>query len=108
MSRHKLRPAQIIWLLAVGLPVVAAGLSWPLLGAVTSAQDCATGENGAAGIAVFAVLVLGTPVVISWRAWRANELSQQAVLAATVGAFLALILVYMAATFWWSGHNCVT
>jgi hypothetical protein len=108
MSRHKLGPAQINWLLAVGLPVVAAALSWPLLGATTSAHACATGQNGGGGIPVFAALVLGTPAVIAWRAWRAKERSKQAVLAATVGTFLALVLVYMTAIFWWSAHNCMT
>jgi hypothetical protein len=96
-------------LLAVVLPALGCILSWLWTSTTTTTHECATGGSTSDdGLVVFAALVLLTPAGIALQAWRTRVRADYAVLAALVGAGIAVVAIFVTISFWWSGHNCMT
>jgi hypothetical protein len=98
-----------LWALAVIVPVLAAAAAWPWDAIVTSAQVCETGSGGSAlGGLGFPVLLLAAPATIAWQARRLRTTLARAACAAVASVMLALPLIFIATSWWWSSHDCMT
>jgi hypothetical protein len=99
----------VTWALALVVPLLAGGAGWLLEAATTSPQECSTGGNGSAvGSLAFLALVLAGPAAVVCRTRHVRPFLPAAVAPAMISFALALPLVFIGGSIWWSAHDCMT
>jgi hypothetical protein len=113
IMRVRIRSGQpswaMTWLWAVVVPLLAAIGSWFWAGATISTQVCASGSSAGAKylIGLMVLAALG-PAVTGWRGWRARLPLARVTLPAVVSLMLAVPLIFVVVSWWFSSHHCMT
>jgi hypothetical protein len=106
-SRERNDP--ITWLLVVLLSIVAGGSAYLWAGATTSVQQCMiNGSGGDASTIGLGILWLAVPVLVAVRALRTAPTRAHAAIPIVVSLLIAPVCIFVGASLWWSGHNCMT
>jgi hypothetical protein len=98
-----------IWALALVTPILGGLVAWLWMGATTSAEACATGENGGlVRLAGFVALLLAPPLAIAWQARGANVGWANLIVPLLASLVVGVVILFYVSLFWWSGHDCMT
>ncbi len=99
-----------LWLLGIGLPVLAGVAAFLVENAVKPGRACTTGNpsHGLRYFVIFLALAVLPSVIVGLVAWRSRRSGEE-----TVGPFVAtlcldVVLVFGGLLIAWGGHGCIT
>ena len=99
-----------LWLLAIGLPVLAGVAALLIENAIKPGRACTTGDpsHGLRYFVIFLALAVVPGVIVGLVAWRSGRSGED-----TVGPFvltlcLDVCLVFAGLLIAWGGHGCIT
>jgi hypothetical protein len=95
-----------LWLIALGLPILAGVITWVLTDATTSVAMCHSGGDAGIGAAGWALVL--TPPLMTAAYGRRERNHWFRVAAATItAAVLSVFFLFIADQSWWISHNCI-
>jgi hypothetical protein len=101
---------RLLWVLGLGLPVLAGIAAFIIENAIKPGHVCVTGNpsHGLRYFVVFLALALAPGVIVGVVGWRSRRSGVD-----TVGPFVAtmcldVILVFAGLLIAWHGHGCIT
>jgi hypothetical protein len=110
VSQNETSSNRLSWRLAFAVPIIEALAAWPLFGATTSSQECATGSGSSSlvGFVGFLGLLLAAPIAIALRARVTNTRLKRVILPILASLVFTAVLLFYVSLFWWSSHDCMT
>lgn len=99
-----------LWLLGVGLPILAGIAAYAVEKAINTGRVCSTGtpSHGLRYFVIFLALAVAPCVIVALVAWRSRRSGEETVGPVVATLCLDVVLVFGGLLVAWGGHGCIT